>query len=103
MFKRDISGADEGFFWAKAGAFVSSCGYAALLTTKLGRRIEREHTWFVVMGGVFMTLGWLAAEDKKAASRTFTYFVCTGLPIMARALYLYSKFITDITDREIKK
>src|SRR5690606_16450753 len=98
MFKRGLGGAKEGFFWAKAGAFASSCGYSLLLTTKLGRRIEREHTWFTVMSGVFLTLGWLSFEDKKAASRAFVYFVCAGLPIMARALYLYSKFITDITD-----
>lgn len=84
------------------GAFLTSCGFSALITTRLGQRIEREHTWFVVMVGVFLTLGWLAVEDKKAATRSFAYFVCTGLPIIARALYLHSKIIDAIIDREIK-
>lgn len=85
------------------GAFVSSCGYAALLTTGLGKRIEREHTWFVVMLGVFLTLGWLSVEDRKASSRAFTFFVCTGLPIIARALYLHTQLTNALIDREVNK
>lgn len=75
----------------EAGAFVSASGYAAILTTKLGQRVEREHTWFVVMIGVMLTLAWFAAEDSRAAKRAFVYFICTGLPIIARALYLQSQ------------
>lgn len=100
MFKRDETGSDPGL-WPKVGAVVSGALYAGLLTTRLGRRIEREHTWFAVMGGVFVTLGWLAAEDKRSSERSFTYFVCTGLPIMARAVYLYSQFTDDIIEREL--
>lgn len=99
MASRDVVGEQAGATWVRAAAFVSSGAYAALLTTRIGRRIERDHTWFVVMIGVFITLGWLSVEDRKAASRTFSYFVATGLPIIVRALYLY----TELTDAIIEK
>lgn len=101
MIKREECGMERGLPWAKVGAVATGVVYAGLLTTRLGRRIEREHTWFAVMGGVFLTLGWLSVEDKKAAEKSFVYFVCTGLPIMARAIYLYSQFTDSIVDREL--
>lgn len=101
MVKWEVNGVQRGLLWAKAGALLSGVAYAGLLSTRIGRRIEREHTWFAVMGGVFITLGWLATEDKRASERSFFYFVCTGLPMVARALYLYSHFVDNIIDREI--
>lgn len=86
----------------EAGAFVTGSGYAALLTTRVGQRIEREHTWFVVMIGVMLTLAWFAAEDSRAARRAFVYFICTGLPIIARALYLQSRDIDAYINREVR-
>lgn len=103
MSKREIEGVQRGLPWAKVGAVATSALYAGLLTTRLGRRIEREHTWFTVMGGILITLGWLSVEDKKAAEKSFFFFVCTGLPIMARAIYLYSQFTDNIIDREMKR
>lgn len=103
MLKRELNGVQRGLPWAKVGAVVTGSLYAGLLTTKLGKRIEREHTWFTVMGGVLLTLGWVATEDKKAAERAFAIFVCTGLPIMARAIYLYSQFTDNIINREMKR
>lgn len=103
MGNGDLNGMRRGLLWAKVGAVVSGIVYAGLLTTKAGRRLEREHTWFAVMGGVFLTLGWVSVEDEAAAKRSFGYFVLTGLPIMARAIYLYSQFTDDIINREINR
>lgn len=67
MSKWETGGMQRGLPWAKVGAVATGALYAGLLTTRLGKRIEREHTWFTVMGGVLLTLGWLSIEDKKAA------------------------------------
>lgn len=70
------------------GLFASSIGYAFLLSTKEGRRWDRENNWFVVMIGVFLTLGWLAMTDPKAAAKGLVCFIVSGLPVMARAIIL---------------
>ena len=43
MLKRELNGVQRGLPWAKVGAVVTGSLYAGLLTTKLGKRIEREH------------------------------------------------------------
>lgn len=103
MGNGDLSGTRRGLLWAKVGAVVSSSLYATMLTTKVGRRVEREHTWFVVMVGVLITLGWVSTEDDAAAKKSFGYFVLTGLPIIVRAIYLYSQFTSEIVNRELKR
>lgn len=82
-----------------AGAFMSSTLYAMLLCTKEGRRWDRDHTWFVVTLGVFLTLAWLALDNRAAAQRAFTYFIATGMPIIARSLLLQSQ----ATDAAMKR
>lgn len=77
MINWGVNGDHRGLPWAKVGAVATGIIYAGLLTTRLGKRIEREHTWFTVMGGVFLTLGWVATEDKKAAERAFAFFVAS--------------------------
>lgn len=85
-----------------AGAFMSSTLYAMLLCTREGRKWDREHTWFVVVLGVFLTLGWLALDNRQAAQRAFTYFIATGLPIIARSLFMQSQ-ATDAAMRMARR
>ena len=69
MINRGVNGDHRGLPWAKVGAVATGIIYAGLLTTRLGKRIEREHTWFTVMGGVFLTLGWVAIEASRDLRR----------------------------------
>lgn len=82
------------------GAFISGIAYAFLLSTRAGRRADREHTWFVTVIGVMMTLGWVATEDRDAAWKAFLAFIASGMPMIARALYLQSQQLTDLYERE---
>lgn len=84
------------------GAFATGAMYAFLLSTKQGRKFDQQHNWFVVMIGVFFTLGWLAIHDPRAAGRAFVFFVATGLPIIARSLLLDSEEKDAITNRSAK-
>lgn len=90
MIKQDESGSKEGSHLPLntllTGTFASGVVYALLLNTAEGRKWSQQHNWFTVVVGVFMTLGWLAIHDSKAAGRAFVFFVASGLPIVGRAL-----------------
>lgn len=84
------------------GLGISSTRYALWLNSPMGRRWDQQHTWFVVMLGVFLTLGWLALHDLKAALKAFAFFMISGLPIMVRALNNESDMLEKIVSRESK-
>lgn len=69
-----------------AGTLATGTVYALLLNTSEGRKWNQQHNWFTVIIGVFLTLGWLAIHDPKAAGRAFVFFVASGLPIVGRSL-----------------
>ncbi|MCC6457300.1 MAG: hypothetical protein IT328_20265 [Caldilineaceae bacterium] len=61
-------------------------GYAMLLKTRQGRRINSQYPELVVVLGVVLTLVWLAFEDPKAAGKAFLYFFISTIPAVARSL-----------------
>lgn len=69
-----------------AGTLATGTVYALLLNTAEGRKWNQQHNWFTVVIGVFMTLGWLAIHNPKAAKECFMFFVASGLPIVGRSL-----------------
>lgn len=70
------------------GLFGFSTAYAFLLSTKQGKRWADDQTWATVVGGVGLTTGFMALEDKKAANTAFLYFFVAGIPIIFRSLWL---------------
>ena len=87
---------------AVVGLAVSSVRYAQWLNTPLGRKWDTQHTWFVTVMGVFLTLAWLALHDPKAALKAFAFFVISGMPIVVRALALNSELVETIVGGESK-
>ena len=87
---------------AVIGLAVTSTRYAIWLNTPLGRKWDTQHTWFVTVMGVFLTLAWLALHDPRAALKAFAFFVVSGIPIVVRALALESDMLETIVTRETK-
>lgn len=87
---------------AVAGLAVSSIRYALWLNSPTGRKWDAQHTWFVTVVGVMLTLAWLALHDPKAALKAFGFFVISGMPIVVRALNLESETLETFVNREIK-
>lgn len=97
--KRPVSGRKA----ALICLFVCSCAYAVLLSTRRGKQWADEQTWATVVGGVYLTLGLLAVEDKAAASKALVYFSVSGIPMIVRSLWLQLQTINAINDHLLKK
>lgn len=82
------------------GLAVTSIRYAQWLNTPLGRKWDQQHTWFVTVIGVMLTLAWLAAHDPKAAIKAFAFFIVSGMPIVVRALALETANLDTLISRE---
>lgn len=82
------------------GLAVTSIRYAVWLNTPLGRKWDQQHTWFVTVIGVMMTLAWLAVHDPKAAIKAFAFFIVSGMPIVVRALALETANLDTLISRE---
>lgn len=82
------------------GLAVTSIRYAQWLNTPLGRKWDQQHTWFVTVLGVMLTLAWLAVHDPKAAVKAFAFFIVSGMPIVVRALALETATLDALIDRE---
>jgi hypothetical protein len=84
------------------GLLATSIGYAFLLSTEEGQRWDRKHTWFVTVIGVFLTLGWLAVDDPKAAFKALICFMVSGSPIVFRALFLENAKDSSLIRRNVQ-
>ncbi len=75
------------------GCFACSAAYAAALTTKWGQAKTLSHVWIAgfVVFGVGLVLAWLYLVYPTAALQALVLFVAGGLPMMARAAYLWSQ------------
>lgn len=70
------------------GLFGFSTAYTLLLSTKTGKQWADNQTWATVAGGVALTTGFMALEDRKAAQLAFIYFIVAGVPLVFRSLWL---------------
>jgi hypothetical protein len=84
----DSSSVGDGILMVGAvtGLAITSIQYARWLNTPLGKKWDQQHTWFVTVLGVMLTLAWLAIHDPKAAIKAFGFFMISGMPIVVRAL-----------------
>jgi hypothetical protein len=87
---------------AMLGLAVTSVRYAVWLNSPKGRKWDKQHTWFVTVIGVFLTLAWLAVHDPKAALKAFAFFVVSGTPIVVRSLSLESERLEAYINRETR-
>jgi hypothetical protein len=85
---------------ALVGMAITGVQYAQWLNTPLGRKWDQQHTWFVTVVGVMLTLAWLAVHDLKAAIKAFCFFMVSGMPIVIRALSLDSARLETLISRE---
>lgn len=72
----------------RLGLLITSTIYALVLTHPKGKEWADRQTWSTVVLGVGFTLGWMALEDEKAASKARDFFMWSAGPIIIRSLAL---------------
>lgn len=79
------------------GCFGTCVAYAAILSTRRGRKFTVGHTWITVVIGVLIVLGWYALVDLEAALRVLVFFVVGGAPMIARSWWLEVAYRNEYT------
>ena len=84
--------------FAILGCAATCAAYAAILSTKRGRKFTVRHTWATVVLGVLFVLGWLATTDVNASILALAFFVDGGAPMIVRSWWLEHLYQQDRID-----
>lgn len=87
---------------AGLGLAVSGVRFAMWMNSPTGRKWDEQHTWFVTVMGVTLTLAWYALHDWRGAMKVFGFFVLSGTPIVVRALALETQILEAYIAQEKK-
>lgn len=80
------------------GCLGTCTAYAAILSTRSGRKFTVKHTWVTVVGGVLLVLTWLALIDANAALLALAFFVAGGTPMVIRSWWLEVSYRNEYTE-----
>lgn len=63
-----------------------AAAYAVVLSTRRGAAFADRHTWATVVAGCGLVIGFLAGEDRQAATKALRLFALAGTPMIVRSL-----------------
>lgn len=82
---------------ALLGCLGTCTAYAALLSSRTGRKFTVRHTWVTVVAGVSIVLAWYAVTDVTSALYVLAFFVAGGAPMIVRSWWLEVAYRNEYT------